>query len=111
MNSKRKVSNPKTHCHRGHEMTEENTYRYHDGRRECRTCNRARVKGPKKAAAPDAPMKPKRTYNINPERETFKQYQARIHGGKPPVTTVPWEDPKPEFHDPWDDDVPLGQIR
>jgi len=30
----------KTHCPKGHEYTEENTYRYPDGRRRCRTCNR-----------------------------------------------------------------------
>ena len=30
-----------THCKRGHEFTPENTYRYADGRRGCRTCQRA----------------------------------------------------------------------
>jgi hypothetical protein len=27
-----------THCKRGHEFTEENTYRDHDGHRRCKTC-------------------------------------------------------------------------
>ena len=30
----------KTHCKRGHEFTDENTYRYSDGRRSCRVCMR-----------------------------------------------------------------------
>lgn len=30
----------KTRCPQGHEYTEENTYRYPDGRRECRVCHR-----------------------------------------------------------------------
>lgn len=30
----------KTHCYRGHEFTDENTYRYSDGRRQCRICMR-----------------------------------------------------------------------
>lgn len=30
----------KTHCPQRHEYTEENTYRYKDGRRACRTCIR-----------------------------------------------------------------------
>lgn len=28
----------KTHCKRGHEYTEKNTYHYKDGRRDCRVC-------------------------------------------------------------------------
>jgi hypothetical protein len=32
----------KTHCKRGHEFTEENTYIRFDGSRECRTCTRER---------------------------------------------------------------------
>ena len=30
----------RTHCKRGHEFTEENTYLYPDGRRNCRACKR-----------------------------------------------------------------------
>lgn len=97
-------------------MTEDNVYKYGDGRRECRTCNRDRAKdrrdGLKRVKpAPLGPMKPKRTYNINLGVETFKQYRKRIHGGQIPVTTVLWEDPVPDLHDPWGEDVPLGQIR
>jgi hypothetical protein len=34
---------PKTHCHAGHEFTEDNTYHRPDGKgRQCRECNRAR---------------------------------------------------------------------
>ena len=32
----------KTHCHRGHEFSIENTYRYSDGRRDCKICMRIR---------------------------------------------------------------------
>lgn len=32
----------KTHCPRGHEYTDENTYRRKEGRRVCRTCERER---------------------------------------------------------------------
>jgi HNH endonuclease len=35
------VNARKTHCHRGHEFTPENTY-VHNGSRNCRTCQRAR---------------------------------------------------------------------
>jgi len=31
----------KTHCPKNHEYTEENTYHYPNGRRECRICSRA----------------------------------------------------------------------
>lgn len=34
----------KTHCLRGHEYDEENTYIYSDGRRQCRKCVRIRVR-------------------------------------------------------------------
>ena len=34
----------KTHCKHGHEFTEENTYRYPDGSRECKTCNAHRCR-------------------------------------------------------------------
>lgn len=34
----------KTHCKRGHEFTPENTYRYKDGRRDCKTCMSVRMK-------------------------------------------------------------------
>lgn len=33
----------KTHCHKGHPFNDENTYVTPDGRRMCRTCQRARV--------------------------------------------------------------------
>lgn len=32
-----------THCKVGHEFTPENTYRYADGRRSCRACNRVQA--------------------------------------------------------------------
>lgn len=32
----------KTHCQWGHEYTESNTFRYRDGRRECRQCRTLR---------------------------------------------------------------------
>jgi hypothetical protein len=32
----------KTHCKRGHEFTEENTYVKKDGARDCRACRRER---------------------------------------------------------------------
>lgn len=35
----------KTHCKRGHEFTEENTYIKSKGRRECRTCMKLRRDG------------------------------------------------------------------
>jgi hypothetical protein len=35
------ISAAKTACPRGHEYTDENTYRFPDGRRSCRTCKRA----------------------------------------------------------------------
>ena len=34
----------KTHCKQGHEYTEENTYRFPDGRRDCYICRRRRKK-------------------------------------------------------------------
>lgn len=34
----------KTHCNRGHEYTEENTYRTPSGYRQCRICNKIRQK-------------------------------------------------------------------
>ena len=34
----------KTHCKHGHEFTEENTYRYPDGRRECKACSARKQK-------------------------------------------------------------------
>lgn len=34
-----------THCKRGHELTEENTYKYASGSRYCRTCHRMRAAG------------------------------------------------------------------
>lgn len=37
-NSFSRVNAEKTHCKRGHEFTDDNTYRYKDGRRDCRTC-------------------------------------------------------------------------
>lgn len=39
---KRRQNVGKTHCKRGHEFTEENTYVRFDGSRECRTCSRER---------------------------------------------------------------------
>lgn len=33
---------PLTHCHRGHEFNEENTYLTRDGHRQCRACRRIR---------------------------------------------------------------------
>ena len=35
--------NPPTKCPRGHPYTAENTNRYKDGKRRCRTCNRERL--------------------------------------------------------------------
>ena len=35
-NHKRRV---KTHCHKGHELTDDNIYKHKDGYRECRTCS------------------------------------------------------------------------
>ena len=32
----------RTHCRRGHAYTEANTYRYPDGRRDCRSCRKLR---------------------------------------------------------------------
>lgn len=43
-NTRRGGNGRKTHCSRGHEFSEDNTYRYPSGRRECRTCSR-RYKG------------------------------------------------------------------
>lgn len=34
------------YCKHGHEYTEENTYRYKDGRTDCRTCKAGRVRKP-----------------------------------------------------------------
>jgi hypothetical protein len=39
----------KTHCPQGHAYTDENTYRYADGRRRCRTCSRDQMRA-KRAA-------------------------------------------------------------
>lgn len=33
-----------THCHRGHELTDSNVYRFRNGKRECRTCKLARLR-------------------------------------------------------------------
>lgn len=33
---------PRTHCLRNHELTDDNTYVFPDGRRECRICKRLR---------------------------------------------------------------------
>lgn len=38
----RAAAEPLTHCKRHHEMTEANTYRQPNGRRECRTCRQDR---------------------------------------------------------------------
>jgi len=38
-----KVMRAKTHCPRGHEYTEENTYWYQGKNRQCRQCRRCRV--------------------------------------------------------------------
>jgi hypothetical protein len=38
------VNATKTHCVDGHEFTEENTYTTPDGRRQCRSCHRRRVR-------------------------------------------------------------------
>jgi len=35
-----KIQRSKTHCLKGHEYTEENTYRYPDGRRSCEVCRK-----------------------------------------------------------------------
>lgn len=40
----------KTHCINGHEYSESNTYRYPDGRRECRKCSRKYKSSYKKRA-------------------------------------------------------------
>lgn len=36
------INAKKTHCPRGHPLEGENVYRYPDGRRDCRTCQRER---------------------------------------------------------------------
>jgi len=36
---------PKSHCLRGHEFTEGNTYTFPSGKRACKTCRRLRKKG------------------------------------------------------------------
>jgi group I intron endonuclease len=35
-----RIRGPKTHCQRGHEMTEENVYTFPNGHRICRTCHK-----------------------------------------------------------------------
>lgn len=39
----------RTHCKRGHELTEDNVYRMSCGKRECRTCVRERQRGYKES--------------------------------------------------------------
>lgn len=39
----------KTHCLHGHEFTAENTYRHHNGGRQCRTCRKERQRNPTEA--------------------------------------------------------------
>jgi HNH endonuclease len=39
-----KPREPKTHCKRGHEFTQENTYTPPSGKRECRVCRREQVR-------------------------------------------------------------------
>ena len=48
---KRFSSQKKTHCPRGHEYTEENTYICPRGKRECRTCRNTAVKRYQKRVA------------------------------------------------------------
>lgn len=44
-----KIQKAKTHCPKGHEFSEENTYRYPDGRRSCIICRKqARTENAKK---------------------------------------------------------------
>jgi hypothetical protein len=41
--TRQSINAAKTECKRGHPFDERNTYRYPDGRRECRTCNGRRL--------------------------------------------------------------------
>lgn len=43
-----KLNADKIKCHRGHPFTEENTYIYKDGRRDCRVCMRLRARSTKR---------------------------------------------------------------
>lgn len=44
------VNARKTHCHRGHEFSPENTVRLSGNRRECRTCRNTRYRQPQGGA-------------------------------------------------------------
>lgn len=57
-----------------------------------------------------APVK-KRPYTAPSHLETWREFRMRKHHGKPPVTKVPWPEYSVHVNDPWQEDVPLCQIR